>query len=106
LDDVWLHDLVACALGIRASRARLMLDTEGICSAGNTSAWRAFLAALPLPWHLPCACPGGQDRVRPRLGSLHPTARRLPVKAKHSVWRSAPLLFAPRQPWRGPPPGQ
>ena len=29
---------------------------------------------------------------------LHPTARRLPVKAKHSVWRSAPLLSAPRQP--------
>jgi hypothetical protein len=28
----------------------------------------------------------------------HPTVRRLPVKAKPSGWRSAPLLSAPRQP--------
>jgi hypothetical protein len=44
-------------------------------------------------------CPATRLCVRPRPAQLHPTARRLPVKAKPSGWRSAPLRCAPALTW-------
>ncbi len=86
--------LMARALGVRASRA-LGKVKDGGCAMG--ARYRQEESGRVAP---PSALAG-----RPLLSASHPaemigedSAARLVVKAKHFVWRSAPLLSAPRQP--------